>query len=69
LPRGHVAQDAQPRHARDVADDEGQLEIHLDERFLHALDVRAGALHERLPVPQIGAQRHDRVGGSKSAPQ
>jgi len=64
-----IAQDAEAGHPGNVADHERQLEVHLDQRFLHALDVRPGALDERLPVPQIRAQRHDRVGRSKAPSQ
>ena len=65
---GHdVAQDAQAGHAGDVADDERQLHVHLDERFLHALDVRARALDERRPMPEIRAERDDVIGRSKAA--
>ena len=49
--RDDIAEDPQAGHPGDIADDERQLEIHLHERFLHALDVSAGALDERLPVP------------------
>ena len=41
-----VAQDPEPGDAGDVADDQRQLEIHLHQRLLHALDVGAGALHQ-----------------------
>ncbi|MGH2359685.1 MAG: hypothetical protein ACRDGM_03970, partial [bacterium] len=61
-----IAQDAQAGHPRNVADHQGQLEVHLHERFLHALDVRARTLHECLPMAEIGAERDDRVGRAKA---
>ena len=39
--RDDVAENAQAGRPGDVADDEGELEIHLHQRFLHALDVVA----------------------------
>ena len=48
LARDDVAEDAQAGDAGDVADDQRQLHVHLDQRFLHALDVRARALDQRL---------------------
>jgi hypothetical protein len=51
-----VTENAQPGDARDIADHEGELEIHLDERLLHALNVRGRALHQGLAVSKVGAQ-------------
>jgi hypothetical protein len=66
LPRDDVAENAQPGDAGDVADHDGELEVHLDQRLLHALDVGGGALHQGLAVPQIGAQGRDRGGRSEA---
>jgi hypothetical protein len=54
------AQDPQPGLARDIADHRRELQIHLDERLLHPLDVHRGALHERVTMAQVRAQRDDR---------
>jgi hypothetical protein len=42
-PREDVAQNPQPRRAHDVTDHEAQLQVHLQQRFLHTLHVRARA--------------------------
>ena len=64
-----VPENAQAGDARDIADHDGELEVHLDQRLLHALDVHRRALHQGLAVPQIGAQRRDGRGGSEAAAQ
>src|SRR2546426_10605798 len=64
-----VTENAQAGDARDIADHDGELEVHLDQRLLHALDVRRRALHQGLAVPQIGAQRRDGRGGSEATAQ
>jgi hypothetical protein len=65
--RHNVADDAQPGLPGDVTDHLGELQIHLHERLRHALDTAAGQLDQRLPMPEISAERDDRVGGSKTA--
>jgi hypothetical protein len=40
------------------------MEIHLRERFLHALHVDPGALDQRLAMSEISAKRDDRRSGS-----
>ena len=68
-PRDDVAENAQPGDAGDVADHDGELEVHLDQRLLHPLDVGGGALDQGLAVAQIGAQGRDRSGRSEAAAQ
>ena len=68
-PSHDVPQDPQAGDAGDVAHDERQLDVHLHERFLHALHMRAGALHERGSVPEVRAERDHRVGGTKAPAQ
>ncbi len=41
-----LQENVQPGDAGDVADHDGELEVHLDQRLLHTLDVRGGALHQ-----------------------
>lgn len=43
-----VAENAESGQARDVGDDERELDVHLDQGLLHAVDVRAGTLDQRL---------------------
>ena len=50
------AEDQEPGAAGDVADHARQEEVHLDQRFLHPLDVGAGVLDERVPMAQQGAE-------------
>src|SRR4030095_2355312 len=69
LPRDDVAENAQPGDAGDVADHGGELEVHLDQRFLHALGVDGSALHQSLAVAQKGAQGRDRGGRAEAAAQ
>ena len=65
--RHDCADDAQPSLARDGADHRRQLQIHLHERLLHPLDVHRRELHQRMTMPQIGAQRDDRRRRPKAA--
>ena len=64
-----VAEDAQAGDTGDVADDQRQLHVHLDQRFLHALHEGTRALDQRGPVPKIPPQRDDAVGGAEAAAQ
>ena len=66
--RDDVAENAQAGDAGDVADHDAELEVHLNQRLLHTLDVCGGALHQSLAVTQIGAQGRDRGGRSEAAP-
>ncbi len=67
LARHDVTQDAQPGHAGDIADDHGPLQVHLDEGFRHPLDIGAGAVDERLPMTEIGAEGNEGGGRPKTA--
>ncbi len=71
LAANDVAENAQAGDAREIADHDGELEVHLDQRVLHAhaLNVRGRALHQGLAVPQIGAQRRDGRGRAEAAAQ
>ena len=64
-----VAEDREPGLADDVADDERELEVHLDERLLHPADVVPGRMHEDVTVSHEGAQGEDGPGGAKAAAQ
>src|SRR5262245_7909576 len=54
-----VAQDLEAGDARDVADHEVELEVHLDQGLLHALNVGGGALDQGFTVTQKCPQRRD----------
>ena len=69
LAANDVAENAQAGDAREIADHDGELEVHLDQRVLHALNVRGRALHQGLAVPQIGAQRREGRGRAEAAAQ
>ncbi len=69
LPGDDVAQDAQARHPGDVADDQRQLHVHLDQRLRHALHEGAGTLDQRRPMSKIRAQGDDAIGGAEAAAQ
>lgn len=56
LPFHDVPQDPQAVGPRDVADDDVQLQVHLHERLLHAVDGGRRALDQRLAVTQVAAQ-------------
>ena len=56
---GDVADDLHPGEARDVGQHVVELDVHLDQRLLYPSDVRPGALHQRLSVSEVGAQRGD----------
>ena len=66
LARHDGADHVLPGHAGDIAEHDGELQVHLDQGLLHALDVRGGTLHQGLAVAQIGAE-HDDVGGRPEA--
>src|SRR5688572_30684175 len=67
---GHdVAEDPQAGDAGDVADDERELDVHLDQRLLHALHERARAFDERGAVSKIAAQRDDPIRGTEAPAQ
>src|SRR3954466_101572 len=64
-----IAEDPQPGHASDVTDHDGQLQVHFDERLLHALDVNAGLFDEGVPMAEISSERDDRIAGPETAAQ
>ena len=64
-----VAEDREPGLPDNVADDERQLEIHLDERLLHPADVVPGGVDDDVAVAYEGAHGEDRSGGAKAATQ
>ena len=67
---GHdIAEDPQARHPGDVTHDEGQLDVHLHQRLLHALDVRPGRLDEGLAVSEIGSEGDNPIGGPEAPAQ
>ena len=51
------AQDRQASLADNVADDAREQQVHLDEGFLHPLDIGAGGLDEDVAVTHERAQR------------
>ena len=54
-----VADNPQPRSAAEIAEDDPELQVHLEQRFMHALHVDGRALHQCLPVAQVGPQSRD----------
>ena len=67
---GHeVTENLESGEADDVADDERQLEIHLDQALLHPPDVVPGGVHEDVAVAHEGAEGEDRRGGPEAAAQ
>ena len=67
--RNNGPNDAEPRQARDVAEDRGQLQIHLHQRLLHALDVHRRQFDERVAMPDVGPQRGEGLCRPKAAAQ
>ena len=63
------ADDAQAGDAGDVADHVVELEIHLDQGFLHVLDVGGGGLDEPGALAPVGAQDADLIGGAEGGGQ
>ena len=59
LPGDDVAENAEAGYSGDVADGERELQIHLNERFLHALDAASGGFDQGLTVAEIGAEGGD----------
>ena len=53
---------AMPVTPGDVADDLGQLDVHLLQGLLHVLDVAGGVAHQHLPLPPVAAQGQHRLG-------
>ena len=67
---GHdVAEDLQARDPGDVAHHEGQLDVHLDQRLLHALDMRPGRLDQRVAVSKIRAEGDNAIGRPEAPAQ
>ncbi len=64
-----IAHDSHPGDASDVTDHERQLQVHFDERLLHALRVNAGLLDERLPMAQIASEPDDGIAWPETAAQ
>jgi hypothetical protein len=64
-----VADDVLPGHAGDIAEHDGQLQVHLHQSLLHALDVRGCTLHQGLAVTQVGAQHGDGGGRPEAGRQ
>ena len=64
-----VAEDREPGLPDNVADDEGELQIHLDERLLHPADVVSGGVDEDVAVAHEGAQGENRPGRAEAAAQ
>ena len=68
-PGDDVTDNAQPGDAAEIAEHGRELEVHLQQRLLHALDMCGGALHQGLAVAQIRAQGGDGGGGAETAAQ
>ena len=56
---GDIADDLHPRQARDVGDHVVEVDVHQGQGLLHPSDVIGGLLDQRLPMPEVGAQRDD----------
>jgi hypothetical protein len=69
MPGDDVADNAQPREAGEVTEHGRQVQVHLEQRLLHALDMRGGALDQGFAVAQIRAQGGDGRGGTEAAAQ
>ena len=63
------AEDREPGLADDVADDAREQQVHLDEGFLHPLDIGAGGLDEDVAVTHERAKGEDRPRGAEAAAQ
>ena len=63
------AEDREPGLADDVADDAREQQVHLDEGFLHPLDIGAGGLDEDVAVTHERAKGEDRPGGAEAPAQ
>ena len=61
--------DAQPRLAGDVSHHVLELQVHLDQRLLHVLDVGGGGFQEALALAQIRAQGGDLALRVEAGPQ
>ena len=67
--RHQVSQNFEAGDAGNVTHDQGQLDVHLHQRFLHPLDIHPGTLDQAVPVAHIGAQRDDGLAGTKTPAQ
>lgn len=59
-------EDGESRDPGNVADDVMEMEIHLVEGFLHALDVGRGHLNQAVAMPKKGTQDAGLIGGTES---
>ena len=58
-----------PGPATQIADDIGELHVHLGQHFLHALNARANRLHMAPALAPIGAHDADVCRGMEGIPQ
>ena len=61
--------DRESGHPGDIADHMMQLQIHLVQRLLHALDMGRGGLNQALTMPKQRAQAADALGRPKRGGQ
>ena len=64
-----VAQDPLPGSPGDVREHDVQLQVHLHQCLLHAVDRGRSALDERFTVPEVGPQGGDLRGRTEAAPE
>ena len=69
LASDEVAEDLEAGDADDVADHAPELEVHLDQRLLHAPHMGASGLDEDLAVAQVGAEGEPGAGGAEAPAQ
>ncbi len=69
LPAEDRPDDRQAGHPGDVADDVGQLQVHLLEGLLHVLNMVGGVGHEHRALAEIAAQHADLVIGPEGGGQ
>src|SRR6202011_5502498 len=64
-----TAYDFEPSLAGEIAEHGVELEVHLGQRFLHALNAGRGFLDQGLALAHKGAQRHDGSRGTEAGTQ
>ena len=67
--RDNLSHDAHPPVARDIGHDMMALDVHLDQRLLHVLNVSGRVLEQPLPLSKIRTKRHRILAGTEARAQ
>lgn len=69
LPAKNRLDDPQARHTGDIGDDLVELDVHLLQGLLHALDMGPGTLDQIVPLTNVRTKHTDAILTSKPPPK